>query len=58
MNAFMFRGAEITGGLRQKIGNLFAIKDHYPKFVITLDDFAGGNVIGVNIVHLVDFLFM
>lgn len=40
----------------RKIGNLLDIKDHYPKYVVTLDEFAGGNVNGVKIVHLSDFL--
>ena len=36
--------------------NLLAIKDHYPKYVVTLDELATGNVNGVKIVHLADFL--
>ena len=36
--------------------NLLAIKDHYPKYVVTLDELATGNVNGVKIVHLLDFL--
>ena len=32
------------------------IKDNYPKLVVTLDDYAGGNINGIKIVHLVDFL--
>ena len=36
--------------------NLLEIKDHYPKYVVTMDDLAGGNIDGVRIVHLVDFL--
>ncbi len=40
----------------REIGNLLDIKDHYPKYVVTLDEFAGGNVNGVKIVHLSDFL--
>lgn len=40
----------------REIGNLLAIKDHYPKYVVTLDELAGGNVNGVKIVHLMDFL--
>ena len=32
------------------------IKDHFPKMVVTLDDYASGNVNGIKIVHLVDFL--
>ena len=36
--------------------NLLAIKDNYPKCVVTLDNLAVGNVNGVQIVHLSDFL--
>ena len=36
--------------------NLLAIKDHYPKYVVTLDELATGNVNGVKIIHLLDFL--
>lgn len=40
----------------REIGNLLEIRDHYPKFVVTLDDLASGNINGVQIVHLLDFL--
>lgn len=40
----------------REIGNLLDIKDHYPKYVVTLGELAGGNVNGVKIVHLSDFL--
>ena len=40
----------------REIANLLEIKDHYPKYVVTLDELAAGNVNGVKIVHLVDFL--
>ena len=40
----------------REVVNLFEIKDHYPKYVVTLDDLAGGNVNGVKIMHLADFL--
>ena len=40
----------------REIGNLLDIKDHYQKYVVTLDALAGGNVNGVKIVHLADFL--
>lgn len=40
----------------REIGNLLDIKDHYTKYVVTLDELAGGNVNGVKIVHLADFL--
>lgn len=42
----------------REIGNLLAIRDHYPKYVVTLDDLAGGNVDGVKVMHLADFLLI
>ncbi len=40
----------------REITNLLEIKDHYPKYVVTLDELASGNVNGIKIVHLADFL--
>ena len=40
----------------REIANLLAVKDHYPKYVVTMDELAAGNVDGVKIVHLYDFL--
>ena len=40
----------------REIANLMAIKDNYPKIVITLDNYASGNVNGIKIVNLADFL--
>lgn len=40
----------------REIDNLMEIRDHYPKYVVTLDEFAAGNINGVKIVHLADFL--
>lgn len=40
----------------REIANLLAIKDHYPKYVVTLDEFAAGNSNGIKIVYLADFL--
>ena len=40
----------------RETNNLLAIKDNYPKYVVTLDNLAVGNVNGVQIVHLSDFL--
>lgn len=42
----------------REIANLLEIKDHYPKYVVTLDDLAGGNINGVKIIHLADFLLL
>jgi predicted AAA+ superfamily ATPase len=43
-------------GSDREISNLLDIKDHYPKYVVTLDEFASGNINGVRLVHLADFL--
>ncbi len=40
----------------REIANLLEIKDHYPKYVVTLDELAAGNINGIKIVHLADFL--
>lgn len=40
----------------REIDNLLEIRDHFPKYVVTLDELAVGNVEGVRIVHLADFL--
>ena len=40
----------------REVANLLEIKDHYPKYVVTLDELATGNINGVKIVHLADFL--
>lgn len=43
-------------GSDREVDNLLEIKDHYPKYVVTLDELDVGNVNGVRIVYLVDFL--
>ena len=40
----------------REVANLLEIKDHYPKYVVTLDELAAGNINGVKIVYLADFL--
>lgn len=40
----------------REVANLLEIKDHYPKYVVTLDELAAGNINGVKIVHMADFL--
>lgn len=40
----------------REISSLMEIKDHYPKIVVTLDEYASGNINGIKIIHLVDFL--
>lgn len=40
----------------REVGNLMAIRDHYPKYVITLNEMDTGIENGIKIVHLADFL--
>lgn len=40
----------------REVENLLEIKDNYPKYVVTLDELAVGNINGVKIVHLGEFL--
>ena len=40
----------------REIANLMEIRDHFPKLVITLDDYASGNINGIKIMHLAEFL--
>ena len=42
----------------REVANLLEIRDHYPKYVVTLDELAAGNINGVKLVHLADFLLM
>ena len=40
----------------REFGNLSEIKDNYPKYVISLDEYAPDNIDGIKHVHLRDFL--
>lgn len=40
----------------REIANLLEIKDHYPKYVVTMDELAEGNINGVRIVSMANFL--
>ena len=40
----------------REVANLLEIKDHYSKYVVTLVELAAGNINGVKIMHLTDFL--
>ncbi len=40
----------------RETANLLEIKDNYPKMIVTLDDYACGNINGIKILHLADFL--
>ena len=39
-----------------KWGNLMELHDHYPKYVVTLNEMDTGIENGIKIVHLADFL--
>ena len=42
----------------REVANLMEIRDHYPKYVVTPDEMAAGNINGVRIVHMADFLLV
>lgn len=40
----------------REFGNLLAIKDQYPKYVVTMDEFWKDNIEGIKHLHITDFL--
>ncbi len=53
----VFVGKNDTKDVDREFGNLLSIKDNYPKYVVSLDDFnKGSDVLGIRHVHLSDFL--
>ena len=40
----------------REVGNLMEIRDHYPKYVVTLNEMDTGIENGIKIIHLADFL--
>ena len=40
----------------REVGNLMGLRDHYPKYVVTLNEMDTGIENGIKIVHLADFL--
>ena len=42
--------------MEREFGNLLAINDNYPKFVVSADDYAFGNYKGIKHLHILDFL--
>lgn len=40
----------------REFGSLLAIKDNYKKYVVTMDQMAGGNIKGITHLHILDFL--
>lgn len=47
---------QIPENLNREVGNLMEIRDHYPKYVVTLNEMDVGIENGIRIVHLRDFL--
>lgn len=47
---------QIPENSEREVGNLMVIKDHYPKYVVTLNEMDAGIENGIKIVHLADFL--
>ena len=47
---------QLPDGSDREVGNLMELKDHYPKYVVTLNDMDVGIENGIKIVHLQDFL--
>lgn len=41
---------------KREYSRLLEIDDNYPKYVLTLDEFAGGNYKGIKTMHIADFL--
>lgn len=48
--------AQIPENSNREVGNLMEIRDHYPKYVVTLNEMDVGIENGIRIVHLRDFL--
>lgn len=42
--------------VNREFGNLLAIGDHYPKYVVTMDEFWKDNIDGIKHLHITDFL--
>ncbi len=42
----------------REFGNLLKIKDNYPKYVISMDEFTKGDIKGIKQISLIDFLLM
>jgi hypothetical protein len=41
---------------KREYGTLIKINDNYPKYLLTTDEFAGGNYEGIKTMHIADFL--
>lgn len=43
---------------QRETANLMEVRDHYHKYVVTMDDLAEGNDNGIQLIHVADFLLM
>ena len=44
--------------IHREYDRLLEIKDNYPKYVLSIDDYSGGNYNGIQTMHIVDFLLL
>ena len=51
--AYLLSNQQIIG---RKFGNLLKLKDNFRKIVVSMDEFAQGNVKGIEHLHILDFL--
>lgn len=51
--AYIISSNKVT---KREFGNLLSIQDNYPKYVVTMDTMASGNVKGITHLHILDFL--
>ena len=54
--AYKMADAEKT--ISREFSSLLGVRDHYPKYVVTMDDFWKDNIEGIKHVYLPDFLLM
>ena len=47
---------QLPANSEREVANLLSIQDHYPKYVVTLNELDTGVESGIRIVHLCDFL--
>ena len=41
---------------KREYDRLLEVRDNYPKYVLTTDEFSGGNYEGIKTMHIADFL--
>lgn len=44
--------------IHREYDRLLEIKDNYPKYVLSIDDYSGGNYNGIQTMHIADFLLL